>query len=233
MQESALGLADETRGESAGIAGGRGDVAVPAQRVGAALVEHRPGVDDVALGLGHLLAGLVQDVAERDHVAEGDRLGDGLGSVEHGGLGVERVEPAAGLVDGLADEVGGEALVEAVLVLERVVPLGVGHRAGVEPGVGDFQHSPRRAAARCAADLDLVDDRTVRIGQVGLRAAELLRALAQFFEGADALDVGTLGAAPEGERRAPVALAADGPVDVVGQPVAVASGAGVLGMPVD
>ena len=129
MKESALGFADQSRREAARVAGGRGDVAVPAQGVGAALVEDGPGVDDVALRLGHLLAGLVEDVAERDDVAEGNRLRHRFGAVEHGGLGVERVEPASGLVDGFANEVGGEAFVEAVLVLERVVPLGVGHRA--------------------------------------------------------------------------------------------------------
>ena len=233
VEESALGFADQAGGEASRVAGRRGDVAVPAQRVGAALVEDGPGVDDVALGLGHLLAGLVEDVTERDHVAERDRLGHGLGAVEHGGLGVERVEPASGLVDGFADEVGGESLVEAVLVLEGVVPLGVGHRAGVEPGVGDFGAAARGATALLAADLDLVDEGPMRIGEIGLDAAERLRALAQFVEGADAGDVAAFGATPERQRRAPVALAADGPVDVVGQPVAVASGAGVLGMPVD
>ena len=121
-------------------------------------------------------------MSERDHVAEGDWFGDGLGSVEHRGFGVERVEPASSLVDGFADEVGGEALVEPVLVLERVMPLGVRHGAGVEPGIGDFGATLGCRAALLAANLDVVNVGSVRIGEVGLDAVECPGSLAQLVE---------------------------------------------------
>ena len=57
---------------------------------------------------------------------------------------MQRVEPAAGLVDPLADEVGGEPLLEQVLVLEGVVVLRPRHRARVEPGVDHREDAPHR-----------------------------------------------------------------------------------------
>ena len=72
---------------------------------------------------------LVDDVREAHDVAV-------RRAVEHERVDREqRVEPAAGLVDGLADEVGGEALRERFGVLERVVELRGRHRPGVEPRV--------------------------------------------------------------------------------------------------
>ena len=100
-----------------------------------------------------------------DDVAVADLLGHGLGGVQQGGLRVQRVEPAARLVDGLADEVGGELAVELVLVLEGVVPLRVGHRPAVEPGVGDLGDAPHLAIAAVgiAAEADGVDVGAVEV----------------------------------------------------------------------
>ena len=57
-------------------------------------------------------------------------------SVEKGGRQhVQRVEPAAGLVDVLHDEVGREVLFEALPVLKRVVELGERHGTRLEPAV--------------------------------------------------------------------------------------------------
>lgn len=44
-----------------------------------------------------------------------------------GGEDEQGVEPSSGLVDSLGNEVGGEALLDFLLVLEGVVVLGVGH----------------------------------------------------------------------------------------------------------
>ena len=66
------------------------------------VVEDLPRVDDVAHALGHLAAVGVDDVPEAQHVAVG-------GGPPHQRVdGQQRVEPAPGLVDGLADEVGRE-----------------------------------------------------------------------------------------------------------------------------
>ena len=96
----------------------------------------RPRVRDVAAALRHLLAVLVQEQREADDVAV-------RRAVEHERVDREQgVEPAAGLVDRLADEVGGEAALERVLVLERVVQRRGGHRAR--------SRTTRRAPARPA-----------------------------------------------------------------------------------
>ena len=83
----------------------------------------------------------------------------------------------------------------------------------------------RRVALR-AGEGDLVDVGPVRVRE--RRAGELL----ELGERADDADVPLL-AAPDRQRRAPVALARQGPVDVVLQPVAEAPVLDVLGVPVD
>ena len=201
----------------------RGQV-VPAEGVGAVGGDDLPGVDDVAAALRHLLALGVEDQAEADAVAVA-----GL-SEEEGRLGQQRVEPAAGLVLGLADVVGREALLELVLVLERVVELGEGHRAAVVPGVDHRLDPAHLAAALAALDRHLVDVGAVEV--VGDRAAG---ALAQLGDRADALELAAaaVGAAPDRQRRAPVAVAGERPVDVVLQPFAEAAVLDVLGVPAD
>ena len=74
----------------------------PAQRVGAASIEHLPGIDDVAQGLTHLLTGLVHDVAETEHVLVG------LSAKDESVHRQEGVEPATSLVNRLGDQLSGE-----------------------------------------------------------------------------------------------------------------------------
>ena len=149
---------------------------VPAEGVRPLALDDRPGLDHVALALGHLLAVGVEDQPQADHVAERAPVEE-----EHA-LGQQRVEPAAGLVDGLADEVGREAPLQRVRPRERVRVLGVGHRAAVVPDVddlGDALHLPAAAAAQA----DVVD-----VGPVGVEVRRDLvdRPLAQLGEAADA-----------------------------------------------
>ena len=197
---------------------------VPAEGVGAELVEHLPGGDDVALRLRHLLAFAVEDQAEADDVLVA-RLVE-----EHGRLGEQRVEPAAGLVDRLADVVGREALLELVLVLERVVELRERHRARVVPGV-DHADDPFHLAlaALLALPGDAVDEGAVEV--VRHRAGEVL----QFLDraGAEGLVAVLVGAFPDRQGRAPVAVAGESPVDVVLEPLAEAAVLDVLGVPAD
>ena len=104
--ELAHRLADRLEREAVAGPGLLGGQVVPAEGVGAVGREHLPGVDDVAAALRHLLALGVEDEAEADAVAVA-RLAE-----QQGRLGEQRVEPAAGLVLGLADVVGREALLE-------------------------------------------------------------------------------------------------------------------------
>ena len=184
------------------------------------LVDDVPRHDDVPEGLGHLLALGVRDVPEAQ-----DRLVRRT-IEEQRGDGQQGVEPAARLVDGLADVVRGEARLEVLLALERRVVLGERHGARVEPHVDHLRHAPQRLATGGRGDLDVVHVRPVRV--LDPHAAELL----ELREGADGPRLpGRV--APHGQRRAPVALARDRPVDVVLQPAAEAPVLDVLRVPVD
>jgi hypothetical protein len=122
-------------------------------------LDHVPGLDHVAPALRHLLALRIEDQAEADAVAVA------RGVEEQHRLGEQGVEPAPGLVDRLADEVGGEALPEELLVLERVMELGEGHRPGVEPRIdhGRDPAHPALAALGLAGEGDLVDVGAVQV----------------------------------------------------------------------
>ena len=99
------------------------------QRVRPVLVHHLHRVRVVLESLGHLLAVVGQHQTVHDEVLEGRLVEQGRRDDEQG------VEPAAGLVDALGDKVGGEALLELLLVLEGEVSLSIGHRARFEPAV--------------------------------------------------------------------------------------------------
>ena len=184
-------------------------------------VDDVPRRDDVAERLRHLLALGVGDVAEAQHGLVGALVEEQRRDRD------QRVEPAAGLVDRLADVVRGELLVELVLVLERGVPLGERHRARVEPDVDHLGDAAQRLAAGRRRDHDVVDERAVRVLERRRRTARL-----QLLEGADGQRLARL-VAPDRQRRAPVALAPERPVDVVLQPAAEAPVLDVLGVPVD
>mmetsp|Transcript_20911 Transcript_20911/g.40517 ORF Transcript_20911/g.40517 Transcript_20911/m.40517 type:complete len:374 (-) Transcript_20911:867-1988(-) len=105
---------------------------VQPQRVRAVVVDDLPRVRVVLQPLGHLLA------VSRQHQPVDDEILEGGLAKESRGDDHERVEPSACLVESLGDEVGGELGFEALLVLERVVELAVGHGSGLEPAVEDF-----------------------------------------------------------------------------------------------
>ena len=243
-EELAERLLDEVRREAACVACGRGGEEVPAQSVRAVLVHHGPGVDDIALRLGHLLALAVQDEAEDEAALVGGLARD------EGGEGEQAVEPAARLVDRLGDVVGREERAgdEVVHAVERdllavwsghgdgVLPLRERHRAGVVPGVGDLGHALHRSAAAglAAAQFDAVDVRAVQVEAVKQAARLVGDALGEVGGRARDGDVpGVFSAAPDGDGRAPVALARDGPVDVVAQPLPEAALLDVLRHPLD
>jgi hypothetical protein len=107
--------------------------------------------------------------------------------------GEQRVEPAPGLILGLADEVRREAFGETILVLEREVMLGEGHRTGVEPHVDHLGHAIHRLLAPGfgTGNRDLVHKRAVMIGE------RLSGQLLQFGERSDHVHVSPR-AAPHG-----------------------------------
>src|SRR6185437_517910 len=99
LEEQPHALADRLRREAVAVPRLLGREEVPAEGVGAIAVEHLPGLDRVALGLGHLLALLVEDQAEADDVAVGRLLAQQSPHRE------KQVDPPARLILRLADDV--------------------------------------------------------------------------------------------------------------------------------
>ena len=116
---------------------------------------------------------------------------------------------------------------EVLLVGERVVVLGIGHRARLEPAVEHLGDAPQRAVARGTGDLDRVDDVLVQI--VDLLAAQFL----ELGAAAHADHLSGFLVAPDRQRRAPVPVAADRPVGGALQPLAEAAVLDVFGDPPD
>ncbi len=194
----------------------------PADGVGAVPVHERDGLEDVAQVLAHLAAVLGQDVAQAQHVLVGALL-------EHQRAdGHQRVEPAAGLVDRLADELGRVGGLELLVVAMRCAPLGERHGARVVPGVDHLADPAEGALLAGQGEGDLVDERPVRV-EIGEVLAGEFRQLGERADGDHAGRVGVV--APDRQRRAPVPVAGERPVDVVVQPVAVAAVLDVLGVP--
>ena len=164
--------------------------------------------------LAHLAPVLGQDVAEAEDVAV-RALVEHERSDRH-----ERVEPAPRLIDGLGDEVGRVGRPRLLGIAVRGTELGERHRSGVEPGVDHLRDAPVDPVLAGAGEGHLVDERPVRV-EVGERQAGQL---AELGERADADQLGRVGVvAPHRQRRAPVPIARERPVDVVLEPVAVAA----------
>ena len=220
QQELANGLLDRRHRHPPAVPGLLGGEQVPAHRVGAVGVQHLPRLDRVAPALGHLQALLVEDQPEAEDVAI-------RGATEQQRRdGQHRVEPAAGLIQRLADEVGGEPLLEVGLVVMRGAVLGERHRARVKPDVDHLGHAMHVAAAVVTREHDVVDVRAVGIVELDPRLRLELGERADHLQAA-------VGAAPHRQRRAPVALARQRPVDVALQPVAEAPVLDVRRIPVD
>ena len=110
----------------------------PAHRVRAVPVHQPHRLHHVAEVLGHLAPLLVDDVPQAHHVLV-RRMAEHQGADRH-----QRVEPAAGLVDRLADELRRVRLLELTQVPQRRAVLRERHRSRVEPGVDHLGHPRRR-----------------------------------------------------------------------------------------
>ncbi len=143
---------------------------IPAHCVRAVLLYRAERVDGVAQALRHLHPVLVKHQAVGDDSLEGDRVED------HRGYGVKGEEPAACLVNALGYEVGGEdlATVERLLVLERIVYLGVRHRAAVEPHVHEVRLTPQHCPT-LPHEQYLVNERAVKVYTVVVLLAHIPR----------------------------------------------------------
>ena len=87
------------------------------------LVNHIPGGDHIAAGFGHLLSVLIQDQPQANDILVAVLL------KQQRADGVQRVEPAAGLVNRLTDVISRELGFEFIQVFKRVMQLRHRHRA--------------------------------------------------------------------------------------------------------
>ncbi len=204
----------------------------PTHGVGAELVEHAVHVRVVAQVLRHLLAVGAEHDAVADHVLERRLVEQG------GGHDVQHVEPAAGLADVFHDVVAREVLFEGFLVLERVVELREAHRTGFEPAVHHVGDAVHVALAGRIVRVDagqLVDVRAVHVDValvVARVVAEVALELLQRTVHVDARVLRVVGH-PHRNRGSPEAVAGDGPVAGVGEPLAELTVLHVARNPVD
>src|SRR5258707_12216216 len=77
---------------------------------------------------------------------------------------MEGIEPAAGLVDAFRDEIRRIVPGKDLFVLERKMPLGIRHRAAVEPKV-DKAGDPLHRATRLTDQDDIVHKRLVEMAR--------------------------------------------------------------------
>ena len=214
-------LADRLGREQVAVPRLLGGEEVPAERVGAVAVDDLPRHDDVAERLGHLLALGIGDVAEARGTC-GTASGRTAASRSPA---ASRTSRASGRSPRRCSRPGSAP---------RSAP---GSRTA--RGAGRTASSPSRtrrrspraraaAARRTAAHGISTSSTNGRCGSSSCDAAELL----ELGERADRDRVAGL-VAPDRQRRAPVALARDRPVDVVLQPLAEAPVLDVLGVPVD
>ena len=199
---------------------------VPAQRVGALLVEDLGGLGVVAELLRQLLAIFGEKDAVTDHVLE-RRLVE-----QRASKNVQRVEPAAGLVDVLDDEIGRVVLFKPLLVLEWIVHLGEWHRAALEPAVEHLGHAAHHRLAGRVVGVranQLVDVGTMQVGRADAEVGF------ELVEAAIDIDAWVLGVitAPHRDWRTPETVAADRPVACAFEPLAEAAVLHVVGNPVD
>ena len=185
-------------------------------------VDHVPRHDDVAQRLRHLLAVGVGDVAEAEDVL----VGAAGRTAASRSRAASRTSRASGRSPRRCSP-PGTAPRTSSCVLERRVPLGERHRARVEPDVDHLGHAAQRLAAGRRAG----SRRRRRRGGAGRRAARRRARSSSSNEPMQIVSPGLV--APDRQRRAPVALARERPVDVVLQPVAEAPVLDVLGVPVD
>ena len=158
----------------------------------------------VAEVLAHLAAVFVEDVAKTHDVLVRALIEDERADRHQG------VEPTACLVDCLANEISGVATFELLLAAMRITPLRERHCPGVVPAIDDLGHAQRRCGALATRDLNLVDVGTMRIEVSQIATGEFAEFLQRTNDGEVALV-----AAPDRQRRAPIAIARQSPVDVI------------------
>ena len=166
-------------------------------------MQHLERIGHVPHVLAHLVALGIEHKAGRNDILEGDRI------EHHRRNGMEREEPAAGLVDPLIDKIGREesrwngcSFVGGVyqfpaifgfglalglqsfcidLALERIMQLGIRHGTAVEPDI-DKVCLPVHGSALLVYKNNLIHVRTVQINPVVILLTEVPHDESGFFQ---------------------------------------------------
>ena len=192
---------------------------IPACRIGTIGLECLKGIDSVTQTLRHLVTILVQ------HQTIGDDIFKRHASEDHYGKRVKGKEPSSGLINTFRDKIGREAFVKDILVLERIMPLRIGHGARIEPNVDKVRFTVHRLAI-IAYKHHLINIGPVKIEilrQAFLHETRrncLLHLPTQFWKGTDTLLFRTVFRDPDGQRGAPETGSGKVPVNQVLKPVA-------------
>ena len=160
-------------------------------------------------------------------MAEHDTAFKGGFFKEHGRYGKQHVKPAAGLIDSLADEIGGEVFFEEIAVFKGIMELSKRHGAAVIPTVYDFRNATHNATA-FAREGHLIDIRAVKF-DVFVAARKLMK----FFSASDDVFFSAFFTDPYGKRCSPVSFSRNAPVDEVFEEISHSSFPDGLGHPVD
>ena len=205
---------------------------IPAGGIRTLFLQGLEGVNAIAQTFRHLVAVLVKHKTIADNVLESHAV------EAHGGNGMEGVKPTARLVNAFGNKVCRE--LAFLQRLTHVVDLSVRHGATVKPYVNKvgFAH---HAAAGGRHQHHIVDIGAVEVEfllTVGVVLHKpgcngLVNLIAQLIYAADANLFFAIFGAPDGQRGAPVAAAAQVPVHDILQPVAETACTGGFGFPVD
>ena len=171
--------------------------------------------------LGHLDAVFVVDVTEYDTIFEGRLVEKNRRNDE------QSIEPAPRLIDCFGNKVGGEGLVEKLLVFKRIVILRERHGTRIEPAVDYLGRARHFPSALFTSAGKVIEVRAVKL-YIPFNSASFF----QFRLGAYDFDFAAIGTHPNGQRRSPVAVAGKPPIDDVFEEIAHAAFLDCIGHPV-
>ncbi len=198
-------------------------IEIPPHRVRALLVKNAPRIDDISFMLAHFLSVLILHMPKHDAVFKGRFIKNQRTD------GKQRIEPSARLVHSLADKVRRKMAFKFFLMFKGIMPLRKGHAPAVIPAVDHFRYAVHTAAAGWTLKRDGIKERLV---QLDILAHLLLRHFAQLGTRAYYMDLPAI-THPNRQRRSPITLTGNAPVDHVFQEVAHTPVADVFRQPVD
>ncbi len=143
--------------EPVGQPGRAVDVEIPADRVRAVGLQRIKRIHRISFGLAHLLPVLILHMAENDDIFIRRFI------KQQGGFRQQGIEPSAGLVHRLGDELRRELTLEQFFIFKRIMVLGKRHGSGIKPAVDHLRHPPHGPLTFRTGTGNLINVRTVQL----------------------------------------------------------------------